>query len=99
MSDILSSAVFFLHATLEDFLRSLLEWKLLSTQALYLMEVPLAGKKPRSTFPPDDPAIFHEFTVDDLMSCSALTNAHVQSDSNETMKIIRDYLIFRIFSI
>jgi hypothetical protein len=33
-SDILRSAVVFLHATLEDFLRSLLEWKLPTAQAL-----------------------------------------------------------------
>jgi hypothetical protein len=33
-SDILRSAVVFLHATLEDFLRSLLEWKLPSAQAI-----------------------------------------------------------------
>ena len=57
-SDILRSAVVFLHATLEDFLRSLLEWKLPTAQASYLKDVPLVGKKPRSTFSLDDLALF-----------------------------------------
>lgn len=69
-SDILRSAVVFLHATLEDFLRSLLEWKLPSAQPSYLKEVPLAGKKPRSTFTLDDLALFRGSTVDDLISRS-----------------------------
>ena len=43
-SDILRSAVVFLHAALEDFLRSLLEWKLPSAQASYLKDIPLKGK-------------------------------------------------------
>jgi hypothetical protein len=69
-SDILRSAVVFLHATLEDFLRSLLEWKLPSAQASYLKDVPLTGKKPRSTFALDDLALFRGSTVDDLISRS-----------------------------
>lgn len=69
-SDILRSAVVFLHATLEDFLRSLLEWKLPSAQASYLKEVPLSGKKPRSSFTLDDLALFRGSTVDDLISRS-----------------------------
>ena len=43
-SDILRSAVVFLHAALEDFLRSLLEWKLPSAQASYLKDIPLKWK-------------------------------------------------------
>ena len=69
-SDILRSAVVFLHATLEDFLRSLLEWKLPSAQASYLKEVPLAGKKPRQTFTLDDLALFRGSTINDLISRS-----------------------------
>lgn len=69
-SDILRSAVVFLHATLEDFLRSLLEWKLPIAQASYLKEVPLAGKKPRQTFTLDDLALFRGSTVNDLISRS-----------------------------
>ncbi len=69
-SDILRSAVVFLHATLEDFLRSLLEWKLPTAQASYLKDVPLAGKKPRSTYTLDDLALFRGSTVNDLISRS-----------------------------
>jgi hypothetical protein len=69
-SDILRSAVVFLHATLEDFLRSLLEWKLPTAQASYLKDVPLAGKKPRSAYTLEDLALFRGSTVDDLISRS-----------------------------
>jgi hypothetical protein len=69
-SDILRSAVVFLHAALEDFLRSLLEWKLPSAQASYLKDIPLKGKKPRSTFTLDDLAHFRGSNVDDLISHS-----------------------------
>jgi hypothetical protein len=69
-SDILRSAVVFLHATLEDFLRSLLEWKLPSAQASYLKDIPLTGKKPRSSFTLDDLAHFRGSNVDDLISRS-----------------------------
>lgn len=69
-SDVLRAAVVFLHATLEDFLRSLLEWKLPSAEAVHLKEIPLAGKKPRSTFTLDDLASFRGSTVDDLITRS-----------------------------
>lgn len=69
-SDILRSAVVFLHATLEDFLRSLLEWKLPSAQASSLKDIPLTGKKPRSSFTLDDLAHFRGSNVDDLISRS-----------------------------
>ena len=69
-SDILRSAVVFLHAALEDFLRSLLEWKLPSAQASYLKDIPLKGKKPRSTFTLDDLAHFRGSNIDDLISHS-----------------------------
>lgn len=69
-SDILRSAVVFLHATLEDFLRSLLEWKLPSAQASYLKDIPLPGMKSRSSFKLDDLAQFRGSSVDDLISRS-----------------------------
>jgi hypothetical protein len=69
-SDILRSAVVFLHATLEDFLRSLLEWKLPSAPASYLKDIPRTGKKPRSAFTLDDLAHFRGSNVDDLISRS-----------------------------
>ena len=69
-SDILRSAVVFLHATLEDFLRSLLEWKLPSDQASYLKDIHLPGMKSRSSFKLDDLAKFRGSSVDDLISRS-----------------------------
>ncbi len=41
--DVLRAATVFLHATLEDFLRSLIVWRLPSLEAEVLDEVPLAG--------------------------------------------------------
>lgn len=69
-SDILRSAVVFLHSTLEDLLRSLLEWKLPTSEAVHLREIPLKGKRQRSTFTLDDLAMFRGSTVDDLISMS-----------------------------
>jgi hypothetical protein len=73
-TDVLRAAVVFLHATLEDFLRSLLEWKLPLAAAVHLKDIPLAGKKPRSTFTLDDLAPFRGTSVDDLLARSVLEN-------------------------
>lgn len=68
--DVLRAAVVFLHATLEDLLRSLLMWKLPLADAQHLKIVPLAGKKPRASFTLDDLAPFRGKTVDDLIARS-----------------------------
>jgi len=73
-TDVLRAAVVFLHATLEDLLRSLLEWKLPQAAAVHLKDVPLTGKKPRSTFTLDDLAPFRGKSVDDLIARSVLEN-------------------------
>lgn len=73
-TDVLRAAVVFLHATLEDLLRSLLEWKLPLAAAVHLKDVPLAGKRPRSTFTLDDLAPFRGTSVDDLIARSVLEN-------------------------
>jgi len=73
-TDVLRAAVVFLHATLEDLLRSLLEWKLPLAAAVHLKEVPLTGKKPRSSFTLDDLAPFRGTSVDDLIARSVLEN-------------------------
>ena len=49
LSDLLRSAVVFLHATLEDFLLSQREWTLPTAEASHLKEIPITGKKPRTT--------------------------------------------------
>ncbi|MFS8071293.1 MAG: hypothetical protein ACMG6S_33405 [Byssovorax sp.] len=73
-TDVLRAAVVFLHATLEDFLRSLLEWKLPLAAAVHIKDIPLAGKKPRSTFTLDDLAPFRGTSVDDLIARSVMEN-------------------------
>lgn len=73
-TDVLRAAVVFLHATLEDFLRGLLEWKLPLAAAVHIKDIPLAGKKPRSTFTLDDLAPFRGTSVDDLIARSVLEN-------------------------
>lgn len=69
-TDVLRGAVVFLHATLEDLLRSVMAWKLPLAASEQLKDVPLAGKKPRSTFTLDDLAAFRGITVDALISKS-----------------------------
>lgn len=69
-SDTLRAAVVFAHATLEDLLRSLLSWKLPLAAAVHLKDIPLNGKKPRSSFTLDDLASFRGSSVDDLISRS-----------------------------
>lgn len=73
-TDVLRAAVVFLHATLEDLLRSLLEWKLPVAAAVHLKDVPLSGKKQRSTFTLDDLAPFRGTSVDDLIARSVTEN-------------------------
>lgn len=70
----LRAAVVFLHATLEELLRSLLEWKLPTAAARYLKDVPLAGRKPRSTFTLDDLTPFRGDSVDSLIARSVSEN-------------------------
>jgi hypothetical protein len=66
-ADVLRAAVVFLHATVEDLLRSLLAWRLPGATASHLKDIPLAGKKPRSSFTVEDLAGFRGSTVDDVI--------------------------------
>lgn len=78
-TDILRAAVVFLHATLEDLLRSLLEWRLPTAAPEHLKEVPLEGKKARTSFTLDELAVHRGKTVDDLIARSVSANLE---DSN-----------------
>jgi hypothetical protein len=78
-TDVLRAAVVFLHATLEDLLRSLLEWKLPVAAAEHLRDVPLVGKDARSKFTLDDLAAHRGTTVDDLIARSV--NASLEESS------------------
>ena len=71
-TDVLRAAVVFLHAALEDLLRGLLEWKLPLAQADHLKDIPLVGKKPRSSFTLEDLATFRGTSVDDIIRRSVL---------------------------
>ncbi|MBI2375116.1 MAG: hypothetical protein HYV07_14055 [Deltaproteobacteria bacterium] len=69
-SDVLRAAVVFLHATLEDLVRSVLQWKLPFAPAESLKDVPLEGKKPRSSFTLEDIAGYRGQSVDDVIARS-----------------------------
>ncbi|MGH7436231.1 MAG: hypothetical protein ACRENE_11205, partial [Polyangiaceae bacterium] len=69
-TDILRGAVVFLHASLEDLLRSILEWKLPSTvKPEHLEDVPLDGEKLRK-YTLGDVAKHRGKTVDELIDRS-----------------------------
>ena len=69
-TDILRGAVVFLHASLEDLLRSILEWKLPSTaKPEHLDDVPLDGERLRK-YTLGDVARHPGTTVDDLIDRS-----------------------------
>ena len=81
-TDVLRAAVVFLHATLEDLLRTLLEWKLPLAAAEHLKEVPLEGKKPRSSFTLDELAVHRGKTVDEVIARSVAVNLEESSFSH-----------------
>ncbi len=65
--DALRAAVVFLHATLEDLVRSVLAWRLPRANAEHLEDVPLVGFEPRTKFTLDDIARHRGKMVDDLV--------------------------------
>lgn len=70
-SDTLRAAVVFLHATLEDLLRGLAEWKLPMAPADSLDRIPLVGiGKPKEKFTLADLAEFRGQTVDAVIAQS-----------------------------
>lgn len=87
-ADVLRAAVVFLHATLEDLLRSVLMWKLPVARAEHLRDVPLEGKKPRSTFTLDELTPYRGNTVDDLIARSVLASLE-QSNFNNPAEVDR----------
>ena len=68
-TDLLRAGVVFLHASLEDLLRSLLEWKLPLADAEHLEEVPLDGEKLRR-YTLRDIAKYRGTTVSELIERS-----------------------------
>jgi hypothetical protein len=69
-SDILRAADVLLHATLEDLLRSLAEWKLPSANPDVFVEIPLSGLKRGERFGLQQLAAFRGRTVDEVFAKS-----------------------------
>jgi hypothetical protein len=69
-TDLLRAAVVLLHATLEDLLRSLCEWKMPGANPEAFSEVPLVGTRGRTRFGLPELATFRGSTVDDLITQS-----------------------------
>jgi hypothetical protein len=68
--DLLRGGVVFLHASLEDLVRSVLEWKLPDAAAASLDEVPLIGCAPRTKFTLAELATFRGSTVKSVIGQS-----------------------------
>jgi hypothetical protein len=81
-TDILRAAVVFLHATLEDLLRSLLAWRLPMAAAEHLKDVPLEGKEARTKFTLDELAVHRGKTVDAVIAGSVLASLEESSFSH-----------------
>jgi len=69
-TDILLAAVVFLHASLEDLLRSLCEWKMPSANPEAFSEVPLVGTRGKTRFDLQDLAGFRGQTMDEIITRS-----------------------------
>lgn len=69
-TDILRSSVVFLHASLEDLLRSTLLWKLPTASPENLKDVPLLGHEPRSKYTMEDLARHRGLSVDEVVARS-----------------------------
>jgi len=78
-SDTLRAAVMLLHATLEDLLRSLADWKLPAAAPEALAEVPLSGLKRGARFGLQELAAFRGQTVDQVIARSV--SEHLERSS------------------
>jgi hypothetical protein len=88
-TDLLRAATVFLHATLEDFLRSIAAWKLPSAEANTLNKIPLplAGKeKPVEKFSLGDLVQYREKRVTELIDLAVNTSLE-RSNYNNTNEI------------
>jgi hypothetical protein len=66
-TDLLRAAVVFLHATLEDLLRGLCEWKMPSANPEAFSDIPLAGTRGKTRFGLAELAVFRGRTVDEII--------------------------------
>ena len=67
-TDLLRAAVVFLHATLEDLLRGLCEWKMPSANPEAFSDIPLVGTRGKTRFGLAELAGFRGRTVDEIIT-------------------------------
>jgi hypothetical protein len=85
-TDILRGSVVFLHASLEDLLRSVLGWKLPSAPSKQLEDVPLVGTLPRTKYTLGDIAAHRGATVDELIGRSVAASLE-RSNFNDVAEV------------
>jgi len=71
-TDTLRAAVVFLHASLEDLLRSLSEWKMPGANPEAFAEVPLVGTRGKTRFGLQELALLRGQTVDEIIGRSVI---------------------------
>jgi hypothetical protein len=81
-TDLLRAAVVLLHATLEDLLRSLAEWKLPMASPESLAEIPLAGTKRGTRVGLQELAGFRGRTVDEVIADSVKEHLEKSNDNH-----------------
>lgn len=85
VTDLLRAAVVLLHATLEDLVRSLMEWKLPAAPAEAFKDMNLAGIT-KNRFSLDDVALHRGKTVDQLIA-ESVSQSLERSNYNNTNEI------------
>jgi hypothetical protein len=85
-TDLLRGSVVFLHASLEDLLRSVLAWKLPLADPKQLEDVPLVGTKPRSRHTMADVAAHCGISVDELIARSVSASLE-RSNFNDVAEV------------
>lgn len=89
-TDILRAATVFLHATLEDFLRSIAAWKLPLASSEILNDIPLSGKGRGQKFSLGDLASKRSMKIDKLIKRSV--NEYLERSNFNNVKDISNIL-------
>ena len=90
--EILRASVVFLHSTLEDYLRSVLRWKLPSSGASRLNEIPLAGSddKNRTKFSLGELLAYRNLMVSEVVELSV--DEHLNRGSFNNTRDLANFL-------
>lgn len=81
--DILRASVVFLHSTLEDYLRSVMAWKLPESSQVEINKIPIPEKHKGEKFQLGDLIIYKGKTVDELISRSIIEYLNSKSFNNK----------------